>query len=788
MMRFGAAGTVGTLVAVALVAGPAALPAQAAPQVFAYTGTPQLYVVPEAVTSINFTLDGAQGGTSSGGGTGGLGSQVSGTLTVTPGQVLQLNVGGLGQTFSGGFNGGGKYGGGGGGASDIRVGDCAITLNCGNATRHAVAGGGGGGGTLAGSDGGAAGDATGATGIASAGGSTGGSGGTAVSGGAAGTGNTGGAAGQLASGGQGGLDVATAGGGGGGGYYGGGGGGATSGTTASGGGGGSSLVPAGGSYVGPAPAGAGTITISETSAVVGASFALTGAPGTYTVAPGVSAVRAQLFGAAGNISSSANSGFGAGAVGDGPIVVTGGEQLEVRVGGAGATLAGGYNGGGAGTGDAASGGGGGGATDIRRCASIGSCALTDRIVVVGGGGGGGGSAYGGSGGSPVGAPGQGGSAGDGLGGTQSAGGAAGQGGSATAGALGLGGDGTTGSPGGGGGGGGYYGGGGGFYYAGGGGSSLAPPNYSIGTFGGNLGDGFALLTANPSATTEAATNVTGSSADLPGLVNAQYFTTTPTIKFDTDQSVVAGGGGTSATVAPTGPFAGASDHAVSASLSSLTNGATYYYRVCGVSLSGMGCGSVLSFTAQDPPPAPTATGVSPNSGPLAGGTTVTVTGTNLDGTTAVTVGGNPCTPVVVAGDGLSLTCTLPSGTAGNQTVTVTTPGGSADATGGYTYVADSIQPQVVVSGGVVVPRAIPVRGRVTLLKAHTVTNAGQRVRVKVTCKERLRGDMTLCRIIRKKNGAVFLKTYGYRLKVRVSWYAPAETGYAAYSKIRKYRS
>ena len=58
------------------------------------------------------------------------GASVSGTINVTPGEVLQINVGGQGGNTNGGFNGGGNgassssnsdnsYGG--GGASDIRT-------------------------------------------------------------------------------------------------------------------------------------------------------------------------------------------------------------------------------------------------------------------------------------------------------------------------------------------------------------------------------------------------------------------------------------------------------------------------------------------------------------------------------------------------------------------------------------------------------------------------------------------------------------------------------------------
>ena len=75
-------------------------------------------------------------------------------------------------------------------------------------------------------------------------------------------------------------------------------------------------------------------------------------------------------------------------------------------------------------------------------------------------------------------------------------------------------------------------------------------------------------------------------------------------------------------------------------------------------------------------PGPTVTGVSPSSGPTAGGTSVTVTGTNLTGATAVDFGtGHPGTSIsgVTA---TSLTVTSPAGT-GTVNVTVTTPNGTS---------------------------------------------------------------------------------------------------------------
>jgi hypothetical protein len=85
---------------------------------------------------------------------------------------------------------------------------------------------------------------------------------------------------------------------------------------------------------------------------------------------------------------------------------------------------------------------------------------------------------------------------------------------------------------------------------------------------------------------------------------------------------------------------------------------------------------------------PAITGVSPNLGPLAGGTNVTITGTGFTGATAVTVGGLPAKNVVVVSD-TSLTATVPANTVGLHNIQVTAPSGTSAkvAADGFTYVA-----------------------------------------------------------------------------------------------------
>lgn len=258
---------------------------------FNFTGNVQSWTVPPCVTSISVTMAGADGGGTSGGN----GAVISGTLAVTPGQVLNIYVGGTGTcntNSGGGWNGGGTGKAanssangscGGGGATDIRIGGTALA----NRVMVAAGGGGMGGGTQD-AAGGVGGCASGATGVNSFGG--GGTGGTQTSGGAGGTpwgSGQNGAPGSLGNGGAGATDNCynnSPGGGGGGGYYGGGSGGADCFSSApyggGGGGGGSSLTPAGGTCTQGSNNGPGYVIITYTA---GTATALPTNTGPYCV-------------------------------------------------------------------------------------------------------------------------------------------------------------------------------------------------------------------------------------------------------------------------------------------------------------------------------------------------------------------------------------------------------------------------------------------------------------------------------------------------------------------------
>lgn len=140
-----------------------AWPGNVAATTFNYTGSLQTYTVPSGVTTIHIVAKGAQGGAVASD-QGGLGAMMSGDFTVTPGEVLNVIVGGQGSqantTSSGGGGGSGVHNAGtpliiagGGGGIDTQQpnypGKDAVTGTSGVAGQS-----GGGAGGTAGSDGG----------------------------------------------------------------------------------------------------------------------------------------------------------------------------------------------------------------------------------------------------------------------------------------------------------------------------------------------------------------------------------------------------------------------------------------------------------------------------------------------------------------------------------------------------------------------------------------------------------------------------------------------------------
>jgi hypothetical protein len=91
---------------------------------------------------------------------------------------------------------------------------------------------------------------------------------------------------------------------------------------------------------------------------------------------------------------------------------------------------------------------------------------------------------------------------------------------------------------------------------------------------------------------------------------------------------------------------------------------------------------------------PTVTAVSPNGGPPAGGTSVTITGTNLTGASAVAFGGTAATQFTV-NSATKITATSPAESAGTVDVTVTSGNGTSatSAADHFTYASPRMTQQ-----------------------------------------------------------------------------------------------
>jgi alpha-tubulin suppressor-like RCC1 family protein len=92
-------------------------------------------------------------------------------------------------------------------------------------------------------------------------------------------------------------------------------------------------------------------------------------------------------------------------------------------------------------------------------------------------------------------------------------------------------------------------------------------------------------------------------------------------------------------------------------------------------------------------PAPTVSGLSPTEGPAPGGTSVTISGTNLAGATAVTFGSARAAHFSVNPAGTSITAISPAGS-GTVDVTVTTSGGTSSASAADRFSYRALLPTV----------------------------------------------------------------------------------------------
>ena len=109
--------------------------------------------------------------------------------------------------------------------------------------------------------------------------------------------------------------------------------------------------------------------------------------------------------------------------------------------------------------------------------------------------------------------------------------------------------------------------------------------------------------------------------------------------------------------------------------------------------------NVSAFASYTYQPGPTVSGLAPNAGALAGGTSTLVSGTGFVAGAVISIGGQPCAPVTFI-NATTLGCTTAANTAGSKIVTVTnldTQTGSL--AGGYTHQAAPTVTSVVPNGG-----------------------------------------------------------------------------------------
>ena len=121
---------------------------------------------------------------------------------------------------------------------------------------------------------------------------------------------------------------------------------------------------------------------------------------------------------------------------------------------------------------------------------------------------------------------------------------------------------------------------------------------------------------------------------------------------------------------------------------------------------------------------PTIKKISAKKGPASGGTTVTITGTDLSGPLRVTFGG-VAAPAYADGSATAMTATAPPGTSGTVEVSVTTPNGTTPASShaDYTYERPTVTTLSPDRGSLAGEEGVVVRGSGFAVGANTTTIA-----------------------------------------------------------------
>jgi phospholipase C len=210
---------------------------------------------------------------------------------------------------------------------------------------------------------------------------------------------------------------------------------------------------------------------------------------------------------------------------------------------------------------------------------------------------------------------------------------------------------------------------------------------------------FTTRTTAPAAETLSATALTQTTATLNASVNPNGATVSD-CRFEYGTSVFYEASIPCSSL----PGSGTSPVAVSAQISGLSANTTYHFRILATNEGGTSAGQDASFATL--PEAPRVTAVSPASGPVGGGTAITISGTNLGGASAVAFGNAPARSFTVE-TATSIVAVSPAEASGTVDVTVTTRGGTSAVSAAdrfkFTPTVNSVSPNSgSVAGGTTV--------------------------------------------------------------------------------------
>ncbi len=186
-----------------------------------------------------------------------------------------------------------------------------------------------------------------------------------------------------------------------------------------------------------------------------------------------------------------------------------------------------------------------------------------------------------------------------------------------------------------------------------------------------------LTSAPPLVISTTASAVAEGAATLQASIDPQGEETTYHFEYGTSTSY-----GTSVPIPDASAGLGNAAVAVSQTISGLEPDTIYHYRVVATDGAGSSYGRDSAFSTAPP----TVTAVTPDGGGADGLAAVTITGTNLEGATAVEFGSQPAQRFTVSSE-TSITALTPVDGRGEVGVSVTTPSGTSEASaaGRYTF-------------------------------------------------------------------------------------------------------